>query len=921
MGDGTISTNDSAYHKYEFPGTYHWSHTWAYPAYNQSCKDEGDIVVTACNLQCETTVPKEAGVGQDILLEANVVRNDCTGLLYLAWDFGDESPSGNQYRQHHTYAKNGEYTWKLRVTTDNGICVKTGKIIVGCVNVGKLQICADQMAKVAGGYRFEGNVKINDMIFITAPATVTEDPDAGRSRLDTEGLLQIMNGTAVETLFSAKSLPLELDGATGKITPTIYNPNFKYDFTLGGVPLVGVDSPIEVGDKDVTVTPTFFIGIPRIFTLAEAKATVVFPKGDWKQLRGLSLVSAKVLSAKVVSLDGTYTPSTGIFRLKGGVDFSFLKMPSATGEFNLWQDCFNGWDLGAGEVLDLANETGSVAAASFGMDHICDEKSFLIFITGKLVLKNVDVAYLSLDDVRLEYEHPSTFRLSSGEVVFLNYPATSVKGVLSLKKEAPGATFNWEIDLMGLLKGDMKVVLSLNRMMFMIDAQGAVTIPDFTCGITNIPCKVLRTAIRSWVTLPLTLNSEHVDGVIQRIQSGEWEGHLRGQVPVGPINACVQYDFKNGQWELLVGSNFQDMYVAGYAGRHSLDPLAEDKPVEIPAGRPLVLFAGSSETSIPAIHLQNPAGETITPENAGSFPGITYISDPAEKVAIFQVMNPAAGTWTLGQEGMPPEQVTLVALSPAPAPEVAFTSVQRSGNTVSMTATVTPAKAETKVGFLYAKNPDGLDAEWIDVDLPSGTGQVSATWDISAIETGTYYLLARADDGLNPSVTAFYPQPIVVDRGVVLAPTGLAGTRKDTEATLHWTPSATQGDLQYQVLYTDNPDVIGYPYLRSAMLLDEITIEGLDKEKSYRFCVVAYDEAGNCSPQSEPLTLKPGPSIPGDCDGNGTVSIGEVQKAINMFLGAAAADCGVDCDGNGQISIGELQKVINAFLGFASSCS
>ena len=59
---------------------------------------------------------------------------------------------------------------------------------------------------------------------------------------------------------------------------------------------------------------------------------------------------------------------------------------------------------------------------------------------------------------------------------------------------------------------------------------------------------------------------------------------------------------------------------------------------------------------------------------------------------------------------------------------------------------------------------------------------------------------------------------------------------------------------------------------------------------------------------------------PGDCDGNGTVSIGEVQKAINMFLGAAPPDCGVDCDGNGQVSIGEVQKVINAFLGLQVSC-
>ena len=54
---------------------------------------------------------------------------------------------------------------------------------------------------------------------------------------------------------------------------------------------------------------------------------------------------------------------------------------------------------------------------------------------------------------------------------------------------------------------------------------------------------------------------------------------------------------------------------------------------------------------------------------------------------------------------------------------------------------------------------------------------------------------------------------------------------------------------------------------------------------------------------------------PGDCDGNGSVSIAEVQKAINMFLGLQPPSCGVDKDGDGQVGIGEVQKVINAFLG------
>jgi hypothetical protein len=60
--------------------------------------------------------------------------------------------------------------------------------------------------------------------------------------------------------------------------------------------------------------------------------------------------------------------------------------------------------------------------------------------------------------------------------------------------------------------------------------------------------------------------------------------------------------------------------------------------------------------------------------------------------------------------------------------------------------------------------------------------------------------------------------------------------------------------------------------------------------------------------------------LPGDCDGDGSISIGEVQKAINMFLGLLPPECGVDCGGDGVVSIGEVQKVINGFLGLPSSC-
>jgi uncharacterized repeat protein (TIGR02543 family) len=53
----------------------------------------------------------------------------------------------------------------------------------------------------------------------------------------------------------------------------------------------------------------------------------------------------------------------------------------------------------------------------------------------------------------------------------------------------------------------------------------------------------------------------------------------------------------------------------------------------------------------------------------------------------------------------------------------------------------------------------------------------------------------------------------------------------------------------------------------------------------------------------------------GDCDNSGTVTIAEVQSAINMFLGLKTVEACVNQDGVGGVSIAEVQKVINSFLG------
>ena len=52
----------------------------------------------------------------------------------------------------------------------------------------------------------------------------------------------------------------------------------------------------------------------------------------------------------------------------------------------------------------------------------------------------------------------------------------------------------------------------------------------------------------------------------------------------------------------------------------------------------------------------------------------------------------------------------------------------------------------------------------------------------------------------------------------------------------------------------------------------------------------------------------------GDCNGDGAITIDEVQNAINMYLGLKPSAVCVDLNGNG-VTIDEVQKVINGYLG------
>ena len=55
----------------------------------------------------------------------------------------------------------------------------------------------------------------------------------------------------------------------------------------------------------------------------------------------------------------------------------------------------------------------------------------------------------------------------------------------------------------------------------------------------------------------------------------------------------------------------------------------------------------------------------------------------------------------------------------------------------------------------------------------------------------------------------------------------------------------------------------------------------------------------------------------GDCNNDSSVTIDEVQSAINMYLGQKQVESCADCNNGGSVSIDEVQKIINNYLNIA----
>ena len=184
-------------------------------------------------------------------------------------------------------------------------------------------------------------------------------------------------------------------------------------------------------------------------------------------------------------------------------------------------------------------------------------------------------------------------------------------------------------------------------------------------------------------------------------------------------------------------------------------------------------------------------------------------------------------------------------------------------------------------------------------------------------------------DSLNRLIKATYP-----DGTAIQYTYDAAGNRLSKIATSanqppiinSFTADPTSGNAPLDVTLTctaHDPDgsVVSYQWdFDGDGTADQTTTDGsvtytYSEAGTYQAKVTVVDGEG-AETSSNPVTITVINPATGDCNGDGTVSIDEVQKAINCFLSIQNTCCDKsDLNGDGKVTIDEVQKVINAFLG------
>lgn len=868
-----------------------------------------------CTITCTPVVPATVQAADPFSLKATYTESGCSaGEVEYEW-----TEVVSPYREDvlcSGRASNGTIpdcdkkryatstiNWKLAVAKygqgPNSVCVKKGVLPVNGFYMLNLRFRSDAHTENSNdSYTLTGNVTANQFLRFSGPVTIVPHFLQGYvADVLTDGSLSVATSPGPTTITSGTNQQFWADGgkAIPTLEPQLVNPFEPLGFKLNGIPLYLLGDSIGFGSGGALVLPRMFVGKADGFHLAVLRMEMALVPAAPVHLADATLVNGDKAPGVVVeevselSYDAVGDKLSAVLELS----FPFLLVTRGTAPFDVPTSpeirggCIDALSADNFNLSDVTVRLGQgtrprLWLSGLAIENICNAAAYAPLFAGDLYFHETTVA----NGQRIlggvwRYQPPAGFTLlAAGSASLFMRPLESPRAVwanvgsyetLVLRGSygtggGPGGGDILRGSLTGGLfhsatsstawsgAGRLEGSLSLTSCACPADddrcATARLALLELYKGSSTLEGKSFKWSARGWMSNDMFVAVFSGDRVFDGLSSLTAQVGLAKMVPDGEPNVSCS-----------LGSNLasRGTSAASTLARSGWPAAAVERSVALARTEELAVFGVEGPAgTLPSIYLRAPSGLTVTPATVAQLVGAVYASDAAAGRALFAVRGAVAGTWAIGEDNLPAGDVTFTALTPQPAPVAAFTSVQPSGSSVAITASVSPASADTKVTLAYSRLRDGVPQGVIASELPASTGSVSATWDMSPLPSGTYYLFVVADDGKNVPVTTFAPSPVGRDTGSLAPPTGLAAVRAGDRVTLSWTASPSQGVVGYTVQYTDDPAQPYYPDAVSAPLPTAAAVTGLAYNRSYRFCVAAYDQDGNQSLCSNAVEVGPG---------------------------------------------------------------
>jgi hypothetical protein len=308
----------------------------------------------------------------------------------------------------------------------------------------------------------------------------------------------------------------------------------------------------------------------------------------------------------------------------------------------------------------------------------------------------------------------------------------------------------------------------------------------------------------------------------------------------------------------------------------SIRALAVTNSISVPPGLDYIMIRVRSDQNVaPDFSLKLPGGGTLTaagiqldsadPFSTPNVGDAFFSANAAAGEAYYALRNPAPGSYeyTIDNDAvLGGFQVSLITSNQVPTlafsePTTGFAWDQSSP--IPIVFQVTDPEDEPVVDLYFDTDTSGNDGSPIAQGLLSG--QVSSyNWEINqnALSSGTYFVYARVDDGVNAPVFFYNSKPIALTNPLAPAtPTNLQLTPGEGQLTLSWDPILDADLVAYRVLLSRTAGDGYYEISASADRATQYTFENLASGVTYELAVISVNEATLESAPSMSLTGAP----------------------------------------------------------------